>query len=82
MIKDLLKKFAKEGIEAPAKILAATGAAGDSTIKSYLKGKYADLKRGHILHRRGYGKYYDSALEIAKKGKLNPDRHRVSGSKY
>lgn len=50
-----------------------------SIMKSKVKGKLADMKRGRILHKQGYGEYYESSLSIAKKGKTGqtPKRPRT-----
>ncbi len=34
-----------------------------------IRGMAADIKRGHLLHKQGYGGRRDSALKIAKEGK-------------
>jgi len=58
--KALLKKIIKEG---GSKTLSTP-----SRLKSKIRGTAYDIKRGHLLHKQGYGgrKF---ATEIAKEGK-------------
>ncbi len=64
-IRDKIKKKVLGGV---ASVVAATGLVGDSTIKSAIRGKIADMKRGNLLYKQGYGGK-DWNWNIAKKGK-------------
>lgn len=46
-----------------------------SRMVSAAKGMMADQKRGMLLYKQGYGKYYDSARTVAKKGRKYGKEH-------
>lgn len=46
-------------------------------IKEKIKGRMADVKRGNLLYKQGYGSHYDSAMDIARKGKSAGKQRRA-----
>lgn len=90
MARSDLQYFRNAGVKAPPKMqpqgpvetvvstvknVVGTAIAAPQIIKSKAKMLGNDLSYGHNLYKQGYGKYYDNALTVAKKGKANPDRH-------
>jgi len=47
-----------------------------SRAKSKVRGVRADVKRGRLLHKQGFGGFREGALSIAKKGKKGKKRRR------
>ena len=49
-----------------------------TSLPTKIEGRSADKERGKLLYKQGYGDYYDSAREVARKGKSG-GIHRKSG---
>ena len=63
--------------DAKKKVINAAATVISAPKVGYYKAKSIKhtLDYGNTLYKEGYGKYYDSAFTVAKKGKKNPDRH-------
>ena len=48
-----------------------------SRVKHKIRGLISDTRRGHLLHRQGFGKRRASALSIAKAGKKEGRQRRA-----
>lgn len=58
-----------KGVVNGVKNMASSVMAAPVTIPAKVRGMVADVQRGNVLHKEGYGKYYDSSLKIAAQGK-------------
>lgn len=60
------------------KIRGFTGSALSAPYRAVQKarGTVADIKRGHLLHKQGYGTTYESAMKKAKTGKTGYKKKR------